>query len=143
MNTLRTMNDIIFQSTSPWNNPYQGKDPKVLFACSAGILRSATMQRMYSSIFNTRSCGTHHYALIPMSNDLLAWADAIVFVNAENYLVANTTWDFGTIKAEGKRVVVLDIPDQYEHMAPELQQEIRKQFDQIAVEIQTEFARNY
>ena len=41
------------------NNPYQGKDKKVLFVCSMGILRSATAARIYANRFNTRCAGTY------------------------------------------------------------------------------------
>lgn len=48
------------------HNPYQGKDKKVLFVCSAGILRSATAARIYGRKYNTRCAGTGlDYALIP------------------------------------------------------------------------------
>ena len=70
------------------HNHYQGKTKKVLCACSAGLLRSATLQnfliREYG--YNVRNCGTDEsYALIPISEALVEWADEIVFVNAQNY----------------------------------------------------------
>ena len=67
------------------NNPFQGKDKKVVFVCSMGILRSATAARLYGHKYNTRSAGTHGEALIQLSPNLLGWADEIVFVNEENY----------------------------------------------------------
>lgn len=37
-----TLTDKIFQLTTPYDNPYQGKTPRWLFVCSAGLLRSPT-----------------------------------------------------------------------------------------------------
>ena len=70
------------------HNEFQGNTKKVLCVCSAGLLRSATLQntliREYG--YNCRNCGTEEsYALIPISEALLLWADEIVFVNKANY----------------------------------------------------------
>ena len=83
---MKTMNEIIFSTKSPWDNPYQGKDKKVVFVYSAGILRSATAARLYAGKYNTRACGSEEYTLIKLSDDLVCWADQIVFVNEENYM---------------------------------------------------------
>ena len=53
-----TMTQMIFNSKSPYDNPYQGSDTKVLFVCSAGILRSATAARIYAKKYNTRAAGS-------------------------------------------------------------------------------------
>jgi predicted protein tyrosine phosphatase len=119
----------LFELTAPYNNPYQGTDIKLLFVCSAGLLRSATGANYYAKRgYNTRNCGTHKYALIPLSVNLIAWADTIIFVNEENHLVAMETfqpsdWD-ATIK---EKAVVLDIPDQYEYNHPALIEHFEKQ----------------
>ncbi len=112
------------------NNPYQGTDKKVLFVCSAGILRSATGARMYAHKYNTRNCGSHlHMALIPLSENLLWWADEVVFVNKENY--QNALRDFPEIMPVLHNVKVLNIPDHYYHMAPELKQAFKDQYEAI------------
>lgn len=62
-------------------NPYQGLYKKVLFICSAGVLRSATAAAIFCQPpynFNTRCAGVEHYALIPINDALLVWADEIV-----------------------------------------------------------------
>jgi predicted protein tyrosine phosphatase len=107
---------------------YQGADKKVLFVCSAGILRSATAARLYARKYNTRCCGTAPYALIRLSDNLVAWADEIVFVNDENYQAARCMYDFKSINGE-KKVVVLDIPDDYAHMHPELIKHFKEQYE--------------
>lgn len=116
--------DIRACRINPWENPYQGKDKRVLFVCSAGILRSATGARMYAQKYNTRSCGSYEWALIPISNDLIAWAQEIVFVNKDNFDQVKEGFSL-----EGKTVIVLDIPDNHEHMAPELQRAFLEQYD--------------
>lgn len=123
---MKTLTEMIMESTAPWNNPYQGDDKKVLFVCSAGILRSATAARIYARKYNTRCCGSMGYALIPMSDNLIIWADRIVFLNKENYNYVKDSIDFGD-----KEIVVLNIPDKYPHMHPELIKEFENQFEPI------------
>jgi predicted protein tyrosine phosphatase len=128
--TKQTMNDIIFSASSPWDNPYQGKDRKVLFVCSAGILRNATCARIYAAEYNTRCAGSEHYALIPVTTDLLAWAETIVFVNQENMHSVSQKFDLDDL-GKYKEIVTLNIPDQYEHMSPVLIRIIREQLEGV------------
>lgn len=111
------------------SNPYQGKDKKVLFVCSMGILRSATGARMYAHKYNTRSAGTYGDALIPLTPMLLAWANEIVFVNKENYRTA--VMEFGEEIFKETNTKVLNIPDTYEHMHPMLKLAFHEQYEPI------------
>lgn len=110
-------------------NPYQGNDKKVLFVCSMGILRSATAARLYAPKYNTRSAGSWPDALIPLTPLLLAWAEEIVFVNKENYLGACKQFP-GLDQFDGT-LRILDIPDKYPHMHPELQQAFKEQYEPV------------
>lgn len=116
-------------------NPFQGKDKKVLFVCSMGILRSATGARLYAQKYNTRSAGTYSEALIPVTEMLLMWADQIVFVNQHNFDHLINELEKGDdeplIHEVKSKSVVLDIPDQYEHMHPELVKAFEEQFESI------------
>lgn len=112
------------------NNEFQGTTKKVLTVCSAGLLRSATLQNLLIKEygFNVRNCGTDEsYALIPISEALVLWADEIVFVNKQNY---------NSVYEELKRLEVLDkckvlnIPDAYAFNEPELVDICRKQYDE-------------
>lgn len=100
------------------SNPYQGNDKRVLCVCSAGLLRSPTiafiLQREYG--YNTRSCGVHDYALIPISTALVLWADEVVFAEEEHY---NTVKDCQVM--EQKKYRILNVPDKYWRMEEELQ----------------------
>jgi predicted protein tyrosine phosphatase len=126
--TKLTKNELIFKSTSPWDNVYQGRDKKVLFVCSAGILRSATAARIYANKYNTRAAGSHEYALIPVSGDLLLWADEVVFVNEENYRTVCLRFDLDTFDC---KIRVLNIPDYYNHMQPELVMAFDAQYEPV------------
>lgn len=117
MDKPKTKNEVIFSSNSPWDNPYQGTDKKVLFVCSAGILRSATAARIYAHKYNTRCAGSESYALIPVTADLLLWADEVVFINEENYKSVSGRFDLDSFDAV---ITTLNIPDEYDHMNPEL-----------------------
>jgi predicted protein tyrosine phosphatase len=69
-------------------NQFQTKAKKVLCVCSAGMLRSPTLANILHAEyeFNTRAVGSDkEYALIPISQALIWWADEIVFVNRSNY----------------------------------------------------------
>jgi len=122
----KTKTDLIFTSECPWDNPYQGGDKRVLFVCSAGLLRSATGARIYSGVYNTRCAGSEDYALIPVSDSLILWSQQIVFVNKRNYESVKRKYDLSD-----HDVVVLDIPDMYNHMHPELIKSFEEQYEPI------------
>lgn len=108
-------------------NPFQGEDKKVLFVCSAGILRSATAARLYAHKYNTRCAGTGlEFALIPLTDTLMEWADEIVFVNPFNYDQAGWHYD---LRFHKEKIKILNIPDEHEHMAPELIQAFKDQYE--------------
>lgn len=127
-----TMNGTIFQTNAPYNNPYQGSKHRMLWVCSAGLLRSPTgafvaAQRGY----NTRACGSNQaYALINLSGNLIDWADTIVFVNKENQHQALETFE-GTGYDIGAKAVILDIPDRYEAFDPCLQKLLNEGLDKL------------
>lgn len=123
---MKTLTEVMWESDCPYNNVYQGTDKRVLFVCSAGILRSATGARIYANKYNTRCAGSESYALIPVTGNLLIWADEIVFVNAENYTTVTKNFDLDTFKA---KIKVLNIEDSHEHMAPELIQQFKTQYE--------------
>lgn len=109
-------------------NASQGETKKVLTVCSAGLLRSATLQNMLIKDYgyNVRNCGTvESYALIPISEALVKWADEIVFVNEENYRdVYNDLKQFNLLD----KCYVLDIPDMYNFNDPELVKICKEQY---------------
>jgi predicted protein tyrosine phosphatase len=119
-----TKNDAIFKTSAPYNNPYQTDRPRWLFVCSAGLLRSPTGAALaIQRGINARSCGSNfNYALIPCSANLINWADKIVFVNRENLwnLEDNFLGHAYLLEQIESKQIVLNIPDNYEYMDPEL-----------------------
>lgn len=126
----KTLTDIIFEAEAPYDNPYQGEDKRVLFVCSAGLLRSATAARIYAEKYNTRAAGSSEYALIPVSDNLIAWADEIVFVSQANYDEVCKRFDMNDID-KTKPSVVLNIPDEYYHMHPDLIKAFEEQYEDL------------
>ncbi|MBO9716857.1 MAG: low molecular weight protein tyrosine phosphatase family protein [Pseudoxanthomonas sp.] len=91
----------------------------VLFVCSRNRLRSPTAEQLFADRpgIETASAGLAPDADTPLSPELLAWAD-IVFV-MERAQRARLSARFGA-HLRGKRVVCLDIPDDYDFMDPAL-----------------------
>jgi len=112
---------MTFNRLHNMKNPYQGDNKKVLCVCSAGLLRSPTLAWILSNDpfnFNTRAVGTsNEYALIALDEFQLHWADAVVFVDKENFDVAKRTYRELIDNMEHH---VLKIPDVYEFRHPKL-----------------------
>jgi len=122
---MLTKNDQIFELSAPYANEFQGNAHRALFVCSAGLLRSATAASVASCLgMNSRSCGSESYALIPISANLIAWAETIYFVNEFNYQGALDTF-VGMQEVEMMilaKSVVWDIEDVYNYRDPKLVQ---------------------
>ena len=92
---------------------------KLLFICSRNRLRSPTAEHVFAQYpgLETDSAGTNNDAVTPLSLEQVQWAD-IIFVMEKIHL--------GKVKRRfnrylnGKRTICLDIPDDYEFMAPKL-----------------------
>ena len=114
-----TKNAAIFKLNAPYDNQFQGSRPRWLFVCSAGLLRSPTgAAEAVKKGINARSCGANlRYALVPISANLVAWAEKIVFVNPENYENALDVF-VGLdrfVNAVEQKAIVLNIPDCFEY----------------------------
>ena len=112
------------------NNRFQGPRKRVLCCCSAGVLRSPTTaavlcQEPYN--FNTRSAGLENYALIPVDEVLLSWAHEIVVMEPhQQFQVLDLCSEFQIAVPEVK---VLNIPDNFEYMQPELVKLIKEAYE--------------
>lgn len=113
-----TKTEEIFKLTAPYNNQFQGEYKKLLFVCSAGILRSATASTIASKMgYNARSCGSENYALIPISKNLIFWADHIFFMKTENFKnVTKMPFDDHTLEIMGEKSTVWNIDDNFDYM---------------------------
>ena len=130
-----TKNAEIFKTTAPYSNHYQGSDPRWLFVCSAGLLRSPTGAALaIRKGINARACGSMvDLALIPISANLIMWAQKIVFVSEENYHESLELFrDHQRLhNLITMRALVLDIPDMYEYNDHEIIIEFEKQIDWV------------
>jgi predicted protein tyrosine phosphatase len=95
----------------------------ILFVCSRNQWRSPTAEAIYRDrpCLQVRSAGTEPSARIRLSTKTILWADLIFVMEKRHKL--RMLENFPEEMA-GKQVVVLDIPDEYQYMDPELVGEI-------------------
>ena len=91
----------------------------VLFICSQNRLRSPTAEQVFSKYtgIECSSAGLNHDAENPVTAELVQWAEVIFVMEKahRNKLSTKFKRSLG-----GKRVICLEIPDEYDFMAPEL-----------------------
>lgn len=92
---------------------------KALFICSQNRLRSPTAEEVFATWpdVETDSAGLAPDAVSPLSADQIEWAD-IIFVMEKAH--RNKLSKRFAKHIKGKRLICLDIPDDYAFMAPEL-----------------------
>ena len=97
---------------------------KLLFVCSRNRLRSLTAEKLFEGVpgYQVRSVGTQPDARIVITEGHIGWAD-LVFVMEKSHL--NRIRRKFPEALQGKRVIALHIPDEYEFMQPELIDELR------------------
>jgi predicted protein tyrosine phosphatase len=88
---------------------------RILFVCSQNRLRSPTAEQIFSTRADIEvdSAGTNADATQPLSSELLRWADLIVVMEKSH---RNKVQKKFKAALNGKRLVCLDIPDDYEFM---------------------------
>lgn len=119
-------------------NAYQGKTKKVLTVCSAGCLRSPTAAHILSSNpwnYNTRCAGlSPEYAIIPVTEALVVWADIILCMDSEQQRQLNEMQNILAKEAsvmfeyDYKIVHNLEIEDDYAYRDPELMRIMQSKF---------------
>lgn len=108
----------IFKVTSPYAHAYQGNATRLLFVCSAGLLRSPTAASVAAKQgYNVRCCGSNpRYALVDLSVNLIMWADHVVFVNVDNYNEAMHNFrETDAYEKLKQKSIIWDIPDIYDY----------------------------
>ncbi|MBB5353613.1 putative protein tyrosine phosphatase [Haloferula luteola] len=92
---------------------------RLLFLCSQNKLRSPTAEAIFADHpgLEVDSAGLNHDAVVPLSPEQLAWADLILVMEKEHR--QRLTRRFSRSLA-GKRIAILNIPDDFEFMDPEL-----------------------
>ena len=96
---------------------------KLLFICSRNKQRSLTAEKIYEGFpgYQVRSAGTQPEARIKVTEGMLGWAD-MIFLMEKSHL--NRVRQKFSEALEGKKVVVLHIPDEFEFMEPALIDEL-------------------
>lgn len=93
--------------------------PKLLFVCSVNKLRSRTAEEMFRGAqgFFVRSRGTEPDARVRVTAGDLGWADIVFLMEPRHRDRIRRKL---RQELEGKRVVCLHIPDEYDFMDPAL-----------------------
>lgn len=91
---------------------------RILF-CARNRLRSPTAEAVFAEHPNVEvdSAGLNDDAEVPLSPEQIEWADLILVMEKRHRVKLNRKF---RRYLGGKRVVVLDIPDDYEYMEPAL-----------------------
>jgi predicted protein tyrosine phosphatase len=126
--------DDLFSRLQNCHNRYQGDYPRVLCVCSAGLLRSPTIAWVLSNPpynCNVRVAGTSEvYALVPVDEVLLTWADHIVCASKEVAdAVIRKVVQEDTQPAYKAKIWELDLPDRFEFRDLELVYMIKTQLE--------------
>ena len=92
---------------------------RVLFVCSQNKLRSPTAESVFTGRpgFEVASAGTDPSADVPISSELIEWADVIFVMEASH---RNRIQRHFKPLLKNKRLVVLNIRDDFDYMDPAL-----------------------
>src|SRR3954468_23417696 len=96
---------------------------KLLFICSRNKLRSLTAEKLFEGVpgYQVRSAGTQPEARIVVTPGHLGWADLIFVMEKSHLRRLRQKYPHAL---EGKQVITLHIPDEYEYMQRELMDEL-------------------
>jgi predicted protein tyrosine phosphatase len=119
-------------------NNFQGNALRVLCVCSGGVLRSPTAAEVLNRPpfdFNTRSCGSADYALVPLTEELALWADEVVVFDTGHMQAFMDVFHEATKHEEATcpMVHVMNIEDDYNFRDPELVRMLTEKFKELFV----------
>lgn len=88
---------------------------RLLFLCSQNKLRSPTAEAIFADYegIEVDSAGLNNDAEVPLSDEQLEWADLILVMEKVHRERLNRKFSHALA---GKRIAVLNIPDDYEYM---------------------------
>ncbi len=103
---------------------------KILFICSENRLRSPTAESVFSEYEGVEAigAGTNSDSDTPVSGDLIEWADVILVMEKSHKNKVSKKYKE---LLKNKRVIVLEIPDNYECMQPELIQLLKAKVSRV------------
>ena len=92
---------------------------RLLFLCSQNRLRSPTAEAIFADhpSVEVDSAGLNHDAVVPLSPEQIEWADVILVMERAHLNRLNRKFQPWLA---GKRIAILNIPDDYDCMDPEL-----------------------
>ncbi len=92
---------------------------KLLFICGQNRMRSPTAAHLLQGVpgYAVKSAGVNLSARRRVNEKLIVWADIILVMEMWQSLILEK--DFPKA-IRGKRIICLDIPDEYRYMEPEL-----------------------
>ena len=102
---------------------------KVLFICAQNINRSKTAERVFRNEYYTRSAGLYNPK--PVTKGQLEWADIVIVMEEAHRK------EIGLLYPElylRKKIIVLNIPDAYRYMQPELVALLEKKIKKVKKE---------
>ena len=96
----------------------------ILFVCSQNKRRSLTAEKIFNGVngHNVRSAGTEKNSRIKVTPGLIGWADMIFCFEKKHLRRLREKY---SDEINGKDIVTLNIPDDYEYMDEELQDVLR------------------
>ncbi len=100
--------------------PPGGGRERILFVCTANVDRSRTAEDLYrpDPRYQVRSAGVAPYATVPLTRELLLWADRVFVMNErEDHHLTLLHARFPDVD---RPVVDLDVPDLWTRGDPEL-----------------------
>lgn len=102
----------------------------VLFVCSMNQWRSPTAEQIYRDhpAVNSRSAGTNKGARRAVTPELLEWADLVLVMEQKHLKRLREQFPDSM---QSKPAAVLDIPDLYRYMDPNLIRELQSSVDPI------------
>ena len=102
----------------------------VLFVCSRNQWRSPTAEQVFRNHpgVSARSAGTSPNARKHVSVEDVRWADLILVMEEKHK--SRLAAEFTRLLV-GKRIHVLDIPDEYKYMDPELVQQLKESVEPL------------
>ena len=100
----------------------------LLFVCSRNQWRSPTAESIYKNYsgINVKSAGTEPSARIKLNSKIIEWADYIFVMEKKHKQRMSENFPAET---KDKRIIILNIPDEYKYMDPELIEEIKSKVD--------------
>ncbi len=97
---------------------------KLLFICSQNRIRSLTAEHLFRGPpgYSVKSAGTEPQSRIRVNEGHLGWADLIFVMEKKHRRILEENFSEAL---HGKRIICLNIPDEYAYMEPDLLDELK------------------